>query len=81
MNFGTKAASMPCAAAQQLQIEDESENYRYILCKCTPSGKTQGVGRVAECLGCWPAPEGLVMQWSQVVVLHSATHWICFQLH
>ena len=21
------------------------------------------------------------MQWSQVVVLHSAIHWICFQLH
>ena len=31
VNFGTKAASFPCAAAQQLQIKDESENYRYIF--------------------------------------------------
>ena len=30
VNFGTKAASFPFALAQQLQIKDELENYRYI---------------------------------------------------
>ena len=30
-NNGTKVASFPFAAVQELQIKDESENYRYIF--------------------------------------------------
>ena len=63
VNFGTNAAFFPCAAAQQLQIKDDSENYRYIFMwmhTIREAERQSGwVLRVlARCLGCWPGAQG-----------------------